>query len=38
VLTRIEHEVASRNRMAISDIAHDTGCPVDFGTRPDGVH
>jgi peptidoglycan/LPS O-acetylase OafA/YrhL len=38
VLTRIEHEVASRNGMAISDIVHDAGCPVDFGTRPDGVH
>jgi len=38
VLTHIEHQVASRNGMAISDIAHDTGCPVDFGIRPDGVH
>jgi len=38
VLTHIEHQVASRNGMAISDIAHDSGCPVDFGIRPDGVH
>ena len=38
VLTRIEHEVAAHNGMAISDIADNSGCPVDFGTRPDGVH
>jgi peptidoglycan/LPS O-acetylase OafA/YrhL len=38
VLARIEHEVAAENGMAITDIAHDGGCPVDFGTRPDGVH
>ena len=38
VLTHIEHQVASHNGMAISDIAHDSGCPVDFGIRPDGVH
>jgi len=38
VLTRIEHAVASRNGMAITDIVHNAGCPVDFGTRPDGVH
>src|SRR5262249_19606292 len=38
VLTRIDHDVAARTGMAISDIAHDAGCPVDFGARPDGVH
>ncbi len=38
VLTRIEHEVATDNGMGISDIADDGGCPVDFDTRPDGVH
>jgi hypothetical protein len=38
VLTRIEHEVAADNGMAITDVAHDAGCPVDFESRPDGVH
>jgi peptidoglycan/LPS O-acetylase OafA/YrhL len=38
VLTQIEHAVAADNGMAITDIAHDNGCPVDFRTRPDGVH
>jgi hypothetical protein len=37
-LTRIEHAVATENGMAISDVAHDGGCPVDPDTRPDGVH
>ena len=38
VLARIEHEVAADNGMAITDIAHEAGCPVDFESRPDGVH
>ncbi len=38
VLTKIEHEVAAGNGMGVTDIAHNAGCPVDFGTRPDGVH
>jgi peptidoglycan/LPS O-acetylase OafA/YrhL len=38
VLTRIEHAVAADNGMGVTDIAHDASCPVDFGTRPDGVH
>jgi len=37
-LTRIEHAVAAENGMGITDLVHDAGCPVDFGTRPDGVH
>jgi len=24
--------------MGISDVAHNGGCPVDFDSRPDGVH
>ncbi len=38
VLRRIDHEVAAHNGVTVSDVAHDAGCPVDFGIRPDGVH
>ena len=38
VLARVEHEVAAANGMGISDVAHNGGCPVDFDSRPDGVH
>jgi hypothetical protein len=24
--------------MHVSAVAHDLGCPVDLGARPDGVH
>jgi hypothetical protein len=34
----IERRVAASGVMAVSNVVHDTGCPVDFATRPDGVH
>ena len=34
----IDREVAAHNRMTVSPVAHELGCPVDFGARPDGVH
>src|SRR5690348_3190205 len=30
--------VSGHNGMTVSPVAHDLGCPVDFGARPDGVH
>ncbi len=38
VLRSIDHSVAARAGATVSDVVHDAGCPVDFGTRPDGVH
>ena len=38
VVRSIDKQVAAVNGMAVSDIAHDTGCPVDFSSRPDGTH
>jgi hypothetical protein len=37
-LGAIDHQVAAHNDMTVSPVAHDLGCPVDFGARPDGVH
>ena len=34
----IDHAVATRDGVTVSDVAHNAGCPVDFGIRPDGVH
>jgi len=30
--------VATTERVAVTAIVHTAGCPVDLGTRPDGVH
>ena len=38
VIGSIDHAVAATNGMAVSDIAHNAGCPVDFASRPDGTH
>ena len=38
VLRKIDHQVAARNGMVISDVVHDAGCPVNRQMRPDGVH
>ena len=38
VLGRVDRVVAADNGMTVSPIAHDMGCPVDFGARPDGTH
>ncbi len=38
VTGRIAHAVAHEVPMTVSDVVHQTGCPVDFATRPDGVH
>ena len=38
VLRKIDHQVAARNGMVISDAVHDAGCPVNRQMRPDGVH
>jgi peptidoglycan/LPS O-acetylase OafA/YrhL len=38
VLRSIARAVAARNGMTVSDVVHDTGCPVNFAMRPDGVH
>jgi hypothetical protein len=38
VIGAIDREVAKNNRMTISSVVHDLGCPVDFAARPDGVH
>ena len=32
-MTKIDHAVAARNHMAISDAVHTAGCPVDFDIR-----
>jgi len=37
-LGAIDRQVAAHNGMTVSPVAHDLGCPVDFGARPDGVH
>jgi peptidoglycan/LPS O-acetylase OafA/YrhL len=37
-LGAIDRQVAAHNSMTVSPVAHDLGCPVDFGARPDGVH
>ena len=37
-LGAIDRQVAAQNGMTVSPVAHDLGCPVDFGARPDGVH
>ena len=34
----IQRQVAAANGMNVSPVAHDLGCPVDLGARPDGVH
>jgi lysophospholipase L1-like esterase len=34
----IDRQVAAHNHMTVSPVAHDLGCPVDYGARPDGVH
>ena len=38
MLVGIDHQVAARNGITISDAIHNAGCPVNFGIRPDGVH
>ena len=38
VLRTIALAVAKGNGMTVSDVVHNAGCPVDFATRPDGVH
>jgi len=38
VLRTIDHRVATRAKVTISDAIHDAGCPVNFDIRPDGVH
>ena len=38
VLGAIDRQVAAHDGMTVSPVAHDLGCPVDFGARPDGVH
>jgi peptidoglycan/LPS O-acetylase OafA/YrhL/lysophospholipase L1-like esterase len=38
VIGAIDREVAAKNGMTVSAVAHDLGCPVDLGARPDGVH
>jgi peptidoglycan/LPS O-acetylase OafA/YrhL len=38
VLASLDRAVAARNGMAVSNVVHDEGCPVDFLDRPDGTH
>ena len=38
VLRNIDHQVAAREHIKVSDAIHDAGCPVNFDIRPDGVH
>ncbi len=38
ILGRLADDVAARNGMTVSHELTRTGCPVDFGARPDGVH
>jgi peptidoglycan/LPS O-acetylase OafA/YrhL len=38
VIGAIDRQVAATNSMSVSAVAHDRGCPVDFSSRPDGVH
>ncbi len=38
VIGSIDRAVAATNGMAVSNIVHDGGCPVDFASRPDGTH
>ena len=37
-ISAADRAVAATNGMTVSTAAHDLGCPVDFGARPDGVH
>jgi len=37
-LGRMLHTVAADTHELVSDVVHTAGCPVDYGTRPDGVH
>jgi lysophospholipase L1-like esterase len=32
------HTVASTTHQSVTDVIHTAGCPVNFTTRPDGVH
>jgi peptidoglycan/LPS O-acetylase OafA/YrhL len=38
ILGHLADDVAARNGMTVSHELTRTGCPVDFGARPDGVH
>jgi peptidoglycan/LPS O-acetylase OafA/YrhL len=38
VIGSIDRAVAAADGMAVSNIVHDAGCPVDFTSRPDGTH
>ncbi|HVJ97648.1 MAG TPA: hypothetical protein VNC41_12535, partial [Acidimicrobiia bacterium] len=37
-LTSIYRSVTREQRIRITDVTRATGCPVDLGVRPDGVH
>jgi SGNH domain (fused to AT3 domains) len=37
-LRSVARSVAPQTGITVSDVVHDTGCPVDFAARPDGVH
>jgi lysophospholipase L1-like esterase len=37
-LGKMLHTVATDTHQSASDVVHTAGCPVDYKTRPDGVH
>ena len=37
-LGSVVRSVATRTGFTVSDIVHDSGCPVDLSSRPDGTH
>jgi hypothetical protein len=37
-LAKMFHTVATTTHQSVTDVIHTANCPVDFKTRPDGVH
>jgi hypothetical protein len=37
-LRNVIHTVAANTHQSVTDVIHAANCPVDFKTRPDGVH